>query len=157
MITELHGFALVFKTTHGLFHRALEGVNDADAAQRVGKQNSILWVAAHTVAVRQSFLRGLGGAVDLPWASQFPRGGKYEDVRDWPTLADVRARWDEVHTAFMAQLATITSEQAAAETRIPGLDKTILGVVALAAMHDAYHVGQLGTLRRNFGLDRLVG
>lgn len=157
MIAELQGFALVFNTTHGLFHRALDGVCDEDAMERVGKQNSILWVAAHMVAVRHSFLRGLGGAAELPWASQFPRGGRYEDVRDWPTIADVRARWDDVHSAFMAQIETLTSEQVAAQTRIPGLDKTILGAVGLAAMHDAYHVGQLATLRRNFGLERLVG
>ena len=157
MIAELQGFALVFQTTHGLFLRSLEGLSDAETAERVGKQNSILWVAAHMVAVRHGFLKGFGGQADVPWAAQFPRGGRYEDVRDWPTLADVRARWDLVHSAFLGQLETMTNEQLAAETRIPGLDKTLLGAVGLAAMHDAYHIGQIGLLRRNYGLDRLVG
>ena len=43
MIAELQGFALVFQTTHGLFLRSLEGLSDAETAERVGKQNSILW------------------------------------------------------------------------------------------------------------------
>lgn len=157
MIPELQGFALMFTTTHRLFHRALEGVSDGDAAQRVGQQNSMLWVAAHMVAVRQGFLKGLGGAVDLPWTSQFPRGGKFEDVRTWPALAEVRAGWDQVHEAFMARLETVTAEQLPAVNSNPSLDKTFLGTIGLAVLHDAYHVGQLGAMRRPFGLERLVG
>ena len=157
MIAELEGFALMFRTSHSMFLRALEGLTDEDVQERIGKQNTMLWVASHTVAVRASFLRALGGKPEVPWAEQFPRGGTYEQVRDWPTLSDVRTRWSEVHTAFVAALETVTSEQVHAETRVPGLDKTLLGVVGLAALHDAYHIGQLGQMRRNFGLERLVG
>ena len=157
MTPELKGHALMFRTSHALMHKALEGLTPEQAMERRGDANPILWVAAHIVAVRASFTKGLGGSVDVPWGKQFPRGGSVADVSEWPALADVRAKWDEVHAAFMAQLETLTSAQGAAETPVPGLDGTVLGVVSLAAIHDAYHVGQLGAARRAYGLERIVG
>ena len=58
---------------------------------------------------------------------------------------------------YMAALESITPAVLAAETRIPGLDKTLLGAIGLAALHDSYHVGQIAAARRLHGLDRIVG
>lgn len=157
MAPELQGFVPIFRATHGMFHKALEGLTEAQARERNGGANPILWIAAHVVSVRSSFLRGFGGSVEIPWAKQFPRGGRLEDVTEWPTLAEVKRAWDEVHPAFMARLEAMSSEALAAETPIPSLSGTLLGCVGLAAVHDAYHVGQLGMARRSHGLERIVG
>ena len=147
----------MFGSTHRLFLKALDGLTAEQAMQPSAGGNPILWIAAHVVAVRGSFARALGSDVRIPWAKQFPRGGELKDVTTWPTLDEVRSAWDEVHAAFMARLETLAPEQLAAESRIPGLGTTLLGVVGLAALHDAYHVGQLGSARRLHGLDRLIG
>jgi hypothetical protein len=147
----------VFATTHRLFHKALSDLTQEQAVERREGANPILWIAAHVVAVRASFSRGLGAPVDVPWGKQFARGAQVDGVTSWPSLADVLAKWDEVHAAFLAQLGTVTSEQAAAQTPIPGLDDTLLGAIGLAAVHDAYHIGQLAAARRLHGLDRVVG
>lgn len=157
MIAELQGFVPIFRATHGLVHRALEGLTPEQAMERPGGENPILWIAAHVVSVRSQFTRALGARVDVPWAKQFPRGGSVEAVETWPTLAEVRARWDEVHPAFMAALEGLTTEQVLAKTKIPGLSDDVLGVVGLAALHDSYHLGQLAAARRRYGLDRVVG
>lgn len=157
MVPELKGFALLFTSTHRLLQRALEGLDEAQAAAKPADGNSILWIAAHVVATRWAFTRALGGAVDVPWAGQFMRGSDPAAVTDWPSLAQVRAAWDAVHPAFMARLEALTSEQVSAPSKAFGLDDTVLGAVGLAAVHDAYHVGQLGIGRRRAGLDRLVG
>lgn len=157
MIAELQGFETVFRTTHRLFHRVLEGLTPAQAMERPGGANPILWIAAHVVSVRCQFVRALGGAVDVPWAKQFPRGGDVDAVTAWPALADVRAKWDEVHPAFMTALEGLTREQVLAKTKVPGLSDDLLGVIALAALHDSYHLGQLSSARRRHGLDRIVG
>jgi uncharacterized damage-inducible protein DinB len=157
MTPELRGLAATFRTTHQLFHKALEGLTSEQAAARPGGANPILWIAAHVVSIRASFATGLGANAAVPWAQQFPRGGKLEDVTEWPALAEVRARWDEVHAAFMGAIEPLTSEALAAETKVPGLDKTLLGAIALAALHDSYHVGQIAAARRLHGLDRIVG
>jgi hypothetical protein len=36
-------------------------------------------------------------------------------------------------------------------------DGTLLGAVGLAAVHEAYHLGQLAAARRRYGLGRIVG
>ena len=157
MVPELQGFTLVFRTSHQLLHKTLAGLTQEQAMERRGDANPILWIAAHAVATRANFARAIGGTSDVPWAKQFPRGGSVNDVTVWPELDDVRARWDEVHPAFMAHLETITSAQLAAESPAPGLDKTLLGTISLAALHDVYHIGQLAAARRVYGLERVVG
>ena len=157
MIPELRGYAAVFATTHRMFHKTLEGLTPGQAMESRDGANPILWIAAHTVATRASFSKGLGAPVDLPWGRSFARGAEVRDVTAWPTLDEVRAKWDEVHAAFLARVVALTSEEVAAATQIPGLDGTLLGTVGLAAVHDAYHVGQLAAARRLHGLDRVVG
>ncbi len=157
MVPELKGFALTFRTSHQLFRRALDGLTDEQAREAHPGANPIAWIAAHVVSTRASFARGLGATLDIPWASQFPRGGAVENVTTWPTLAEVLATWDTVHAAFMERLEALTSEQLAASTKIPGLDDTLLGAMALAMLHDSYHVGQISAARRRYGLSRVVG
>jgi hypothetical protein len=157
MISELQGYALMFRTTHALFLKALEGLTPEQALERRDGANPILWIAAHVVVVRAGFSKGIGAPVDVPWGKPFARGAEVKDVTVWPALADVRAKWDDVHAAFAAQLETLTSGQVAATTATPGLDGTLLGTLGLAAIHDAYHVGQLAAARRLHGLDRVVG
>ena len=158
MVPDLEGYALIFRSTHRLFHRALEGLTDEQALELPeGGGNPMLWIAAHMVTIRAQYLRGLGETPDVPWMEYFPRGGERRDMDQWPQLAEVRACWDEVHAAFMARIKTLDAGELAAPSALPGLEKTLLGALGLAALHDCYHVGQLAMLRRLHGLERLVG
>jgi uncharacterized damage-inducible protein DinB len=157
MIPELQGLALIFGSTHQLFHRALDGITPQQALEQRNGANPILWIAGHVVSVRAGFLRSLGGTAEVAWANHFRRGGEVRDEASWPSLTEVRTKWDEVHAAFTTQLETLTSAQLAATTENPGLDKTLLGTLGLAALHDSYHVGQLAAARRLYGLERIVG
>jgi uncharacterized damage-inducible protein DinB len=157
MISELQGYAMIFEATHTLLPRALAGITDGQALERHDGANPILWIAAHVVSTRAGFLRAIGGTIEIPWAAQFRRGGEATNEASWPALAAVLAAWEEVHAAFMARLDAVTAAQLAARVALPGLEKTLLGALGLAALHDSYHVGQLAMARRRFGLDRLVG
>ncbi len=157
MIPELQGYALIFRSTHRLFQRALDGITAEQALERRDGANPVMWIAGHVVTVRAGFLRKLGAPVDVPWGKHFQRGGEVKDEASWPSLAEVLSKWDQVHAAFMAGLETVTAEQLAAPVQAVGLDNTLLGVIGLAAVHDSYHVGQLAEARRRYGLERLVG
>lgn len=157
MIPELQGFELIFRASHGLLHRCLEGLTDEQAMERPEGANPILWIAAHVVTVRCMIAQALGAKIEVPWGARFPRGGKVEDVKAWPTLAEVRAKWDEAHPVFMSMLEGLTAESLRTKTKLPGLSDDVLGVVALGALHDSYHVGQIAAAMRRFGKDRLVG
>lgn len=157
MIPELRGYALMFTAANGMFLRALDGVSDEQARARVENVNSMLWIAAHVVSVRASFLRALGGSPGVPWAAQFSRGSDPAAVTEWPSPADVREHWTAVHADFMARMESLTAEAVAASTKVPGLEPTMLGMLGLAALHDSYHVGQLALCRRTLGLERLAG
>ena len=109
------------------------------------------------VTIRAQYARGLGEMPDVPWMDLFRRGGERRDMDQWPTLAEIRERWDEVHAAFMARIKTLDAGELHAPSTLPGLEKTLMGALGLAALHDCYHVGQLALLRRHHGLERLVG
>ena len=157
MIPELQGYALIFRSTHGLFHRALDGITPEQALDRPNGANPMLFIAGHIVTVRASFMMVIGGSVEVPWSSHFRRGSEIKNQDQWPSLTEVRAKWEEVHKEFMSQLETVTSEQLSSPTESPGLDNTVLGTLGLAALHDSYHVGQLAAARRRYGLERIVG
>ncbi|MFN8586715.1 MAG: DinB family protein [Candidatus Eisenbacteria bacterium] len=157
MIPELRGYELIFRTSDALFLRALDGMTDESARRKPGNMNSPMWIAAHMTVTRGLFLGAIGGKVDIAWAKHFQRGGEHGDGAGWPSLADVRAKWSEVHAAFMAALERQTMDGLKVETPVPGLEPTLFGVVGLAAVHDSYHLGQLAMCRRELGLERLVG
>ena len=91
MIPELQGFVPMFRANHGLLHKSLEGLTEMQAMEHAGSSNPILWIAAHVVTVRCMIAQALGAKVEVPWGGQFPRGGRVEDVKSWPTLAEVTA------------------------------------------------------------------
>lgn len=157
MTPELQGFAYVFRTTHGMLHRALEGLTDEQAREPGDGTNAVIWVAAHMVTERARFAQVLGAAIEAPWEKRYVRGYAPASIAEWPTIAEVRAKWDEIHAAFTAALESKSSADALAKSRAPGLADDLLGVVALAALHDSYHIGQIGSARRHFGLPGIVG
>ncbi len=157
MIPELQGFALVFNANHRLLPRALDGLTAAQALERPDGANPIHWIAGHTVTVRALLGSAFGCDAEVPWGGHFRRGGEVKDEPSWPSLSEVRSKWDEVHAAFMKGLEALTPERLSAKTKVMGLSDDLLGVVALAAAHDSYHVGQLAAARRRYGLDRILG
>lgn len=157
MIPALQGFEIILNTTHRLFLKALVDMDPEQAKLSLHGENPPLWIAAHTVTVRASYLKGLGGAIDVPWGGLFPRGGEVGDTGAWPSLAEVIAKWEEVHPALMARHEALTAEDVNQTSTMIGIGGTLLGALSLMVLHETYHVGQLGLLRPRRGLDRLVG
>ena len=63
---------------------------------------------------------------------------------------DARSATDEL----MRRLGTISAASPAPSPQwLRTLDGTLLGALSFAAMHEAYHVGQMGFLRKWLGLD----
>ena len=158
MIPHLEGLARVFAASDRLFIRALEGA-DRDALLRRpgGAGNPMLWIAGHATRVRSQFVRSLGYEHMLEWADEFNRGGSSADDSRWPEVAVIIEAWTSIAVEFQTHLAALSEDELLGTTDSPSLDGTLLGGVSLLAFHDAYHVGQLGMLRANAGLSRLVG
>ena len=124
------------------------------------QNNPPLWIAGHIVHVRVSMLRLLGDGIDTGWGDVFARGAALDDASKYPGKADVLRVHDDVATRIMTRLASLTAEDLAREAttgpKLPGI-KNVGDQLGFFALHDSYHVGQLGYIRKAFGLAGLVG
>jgi uncharacterized damage-inducible protein DinB len=137
-----------------LAENCLEGVDDVVACKRLtSNTNHMAFVFCHLVDVRYDLTRVLGIDVDCPFKELFDKVRSVDDMLEVPALADLRAAW----AAVTALVAERLAEAAAAELlepsgqTFPNEDSTRLGALAFLLQHEAYHIGQLGLLRKALG------
>lgn len=159
MFAPLLPVAGLLRVSDSVFARAIAGVSEELARQPMDAGNRFLWVAAHATAARGRVARILGAASDVPWEAAFDRGTEPPtDPAAWPSLEAVAAKWSEVSARLHERLDTLGEADLAKPVgEFPSTDGTLLGAIGLLAFHDAYHLGQLGHLRRRLGLSRVVG
>jgi hypothetical protein len=140
-----------------LLRTAVEGLSD-DQLRRKGSpsNNDMLWVAAHLTTVRYIMAGLLGLGLEKPWGTRFDRGVEPDGPE--PAIDEILARLDEVSAALAARYEQLgDGELGAPSGRFPSTDRTIGGAIHCLTSHDAYHLGQLGFLRRMVGASRVVG
>jgi uncharacterized damage-inducible protein DinB len=116
--------------------------------------NGLNWTLGHLVATRSAFLRGLGG--EPVWSEE--EGRLYD--RHSPPLADparakpLSALWeayDETQARLEKTLEGLTPERIAAPLPAGAPFRTVGEMVAFLGLHDSYHTGQTGLIRRLLG------
>lgn len=153
--------AETFRKMLGLSSRALaanlDGFTDREAlAQPPGGGNCVNWIVGHVVTHRNHMLRALGaGPV---WAAdadaRYDRGSEPVTGADGAQALDVlRDALDRSRERLLAAFDAVTDEQLAA---VPGAASGSatgpLGQrLALLIVHEGYHAGQVGVLRRLSG------
>jgi hypothetical protein len=79
-------------------------------------------------------------------------------MKEYPPLYELLAEWDELHEATLEYLADIPTVDLDAESAasLPTEDRSMLGGIAFLAFHEAYHVGQMGFVRKYLGFSPVV-
>jgi hypothetical protein len=145
-----------FRDTTRLYVRALEGVGRDALLTRPGpRSNPLLWVAGHLVQQRTRLLGALGPARQIPWDDLFGTGSIIGDLKVYPSIGELDAVWRSATDELLRRMESINAATLAAPSPewLRSQDGTLLGALAFAAMHEAYHVGQMGFLRKWLGLD----
>src|SRR5262245_11052473 len=152
--------ALIYAVNDGLMRRALEGLTEDQLWHRpTDHSNPMFWLLGHVVHTRGGVLRILGDNYRTGWGEIFQRGAALRDRAAYPSLTDIERVRDEVSTRIQQQLASAGEEQLAADAvgaKLP-MARTVADQVAFLAMHDSYHVGQLGYLRKMLGHSGIAG
>jgi uncharacterized damage-inducible protein DinB len=151
---------LIFSINTNLLSRVLDGLSPEDFVRPAGERNNcIAWVAGHVLQTRAQMLTLLGAPFDIGWGSDFGRGAVPPSEDRYPS----RERMQEVAAELGARLRTCLSSldeetlaAAAKGPQLPGVTSTA-EQVGFFAMHDSYHVGQLGFMRKALGYPSLVG
>jgi len=138
-----------------LFSMVTEGFGASDWRHRPeGGGNSAVWVAGHVAAYRRTLLRKLGDEIpDEPWEKDFATGVPCKDASAYPPAE----RLAKDFLASGPRLAERLCAMAAAEAdapwghAFPDGSTTVAGGAGFLQLHETYHLGQLGYIRRTRG------
>ena len=159
MDSRMQAVAGILELNAALFRKALEGVDQASGERRPNdRTNSLAFIACHALDARFYLMRLAGHERTNPWQSLFDAATDISTMKEFPPLYEVMAEWDELHEATLECLAEMTPAELDAESqgRVPTDDRSILGGITFLAFHEAYHVGQMGLVRKYFGFDPVV-
>src|SRR5688572_15805285 len=144
-----------FGAVYSLIARNVEGVTHADSlVPGAGGANPANWILGHVVNVHNGVMRIIGAPP--VWENEQLERARFDhpirdtrDAIDWDTLVE---RFNASRTACLAALASLTDVALAEKMPDPfGKDSTRGGLLAVLAVHQCYHAGQLGMTRRAAG------
>lgn len=147
-----------------LYNNVIANISDSEANQAAGA-NSVKWLAGHLLWAQGHLAQMAGAQVVIPWVDHFASGpGATEADRnapksEMPTLEMVKNKWNEVSPIIKAGLENLPDAalDSVIEIKHPILpfDNTLAGLWAFINHHQAYHIGQIGILRRGLGKDAM--
>jgi hypothetical protein len=130
-----------------------QGFGEQDWHHRAGEANHAQWLLGHLAATRRWALRLLGLATEeQPWEAHFGQGRRPSPLSDDIAPELLREAFLNAGETLRAHLAAATPAQIDAGFReFPDGSRTMGGGVHFLHFHEAYHLGQLGLLRRAAG------
>lgn len=142
-----------------LYARALYDLDPAELARTPSEHsNPMVWMAGHLAQTRVQLARLLGSDLEVPWPTLFKRGSPRPDAAQYPSLDEIRGVWSTAGSALRARLAELPDDElgGALEVKIPSTDGTLRGALVFALFHEAYHVGQMGYVRKTLGREGII-
>jgi hypothetical protein len=148
-----------FRITTNLFIKAMAGVEKLEAMRRPGPvSNPLLWLAGHVIHFRTRMLSLVGVPRDFPWGGLFDTGSKVGPAESYPEPEELVAMWEELSELLVERLGVLTEADLAAPptAKVPTTDATLRGAIGYFSLHEAYHVGQMGYVRKWLGMTPII-
>jgi uncharacterized damage-inducible protein DinB len=144
-------FTIQFDFHTRLFNNALKDISENEANHEMYlKVNNIKWLAGHLVGIRL-LLREYAGIKDDERFSVF--GRRYDPGTEYPSLDEIRSKWNDI--AFPLSIALKNLSESDLDSKgpswLPVDERSVRGFIAYLMHHEAYHLGQIGILRRQIG------
>jgi uncharacterized damage-inducible protein DinB len=149
----------IFKFNSRFFLNSLDGMDDDQAGWRArDDSNSAAYIALHLLDSRHNLARRIGIEREHRLGDVAKEAKGKPNFTGLPALEEIRDEWKSVTGDVRARFAQLTTADLnqAFETQIPLEDRTILGYLGFAMMHEAYHVGQLSMVRKQVGLPAMA-
>ena len=160
MEADFKNISGMFRFNTDIISKAIADVQPEDWFRAPGDDsNHLMWLLGHVVVHRGQVLKNLGVDWNSSWASLFAPGSQRVDETQYPTVAEMRAAWDEISQQLKAALRETSPDVLTkpAPNGPPSFDKQLSGTVAFYAFHDTYHTGQVSFLRKWLGYGQTIG
>jgi uncharacterized damage-inducible protein DinB len=151
--------AFIFDANDGLIRRTLKDLPPEAGWQQPSEGgNSIMWILGHITQTRAGLLSILGERVDTGWGDLFKRGAQRHDPGVYPSPDTIKQTGIDLTARLRRKLRTIGDDQLATpvQLKLPGVTN-LAQALAFFAFHEAYHVGQLGYVRKLLGHASIAG
>lgn len=142
----------LYGLSNGILRAGIGDLSDENAKTRSrgGTGPSISWTIGHLCHHKIKVLELLGQSGENRFASTFEQAAT--DGAGYPPLADLAASFSALNTELCTALASSADRlEAAMPGAGPHGEKRVLDTVLFFAWHEAYHIGAIGTIRREQG------
>lgn len=154
MDDRLAAIAATFANTDQVFRGALAGMTESAWLHRPGDANHLAFLATHLVGARHYIVGFAGGTSTDPLEVYHGGARDIGEMDRFPSTQETLDAWNEVAPILRDALDAVTGEflDEASGVPFPTPGPTRLDALIFLAQHEAYHLGQMGLLRRISGL-----
>lgn len=147
-----------FDLHNKLYNNVLHGFTDEETLKRLCNDtniNHIKYLAGHLLNSQYGLAQTAGLDVDVKWNDLFAVMGQSQAKDDfpYPSINEIKAEWNGIYEPTRNALKKMTNKNLT-ETPPPPFNQVAASKGELWAFinhHTAYHIGQIGILRRGFG------
>ncbi len=135
----------LFSSNERVFKINFEGITHEESLKEMNNCNSVNWVLGHVVFVRNSVLAQLElpPVADASMNQVYARGVIHPDMGKAVLLDVLKGMYEQSQPNIIQALGKVTDEEA--------LEK-----LTLFGFHEAYHLGQIGLLRKMLGKEGAI-
>jgi len=161
MVASITPVIAQLKLNTNLFNNVLKGVDDSLACKQIaGQVNHLTWIAGHLVNNRYFLASQLGIVKEFEYKDTFtdftappPFNRALSASVEYPAISTLSAKWAEISPLLVDAVAGVTEEKMAEPffIQLP-TGNTMEALFSFFTSHEAYHVGQMSTIRRYLGL-----
>jgi len=154
MHDRLETIAATLRSNEQVFRGALADVTETAWFHRPGEANHLAFLAAHLVGARHYVVRFTGGTSTDPLEIYHGGARNIDEIDRFPSPKETLDAWNEVAPIMFGALDAVGGEFLDGDSGLPfpAPGPTRLDALIFLAQHEAYHLGQMGLLRRISGL-----
>jgi hypothetical protein len=154
--SRIEGLITLFDMQTTFLERALEGISEADMANRLNTQaNHMAWLTGSLVAQRYQMASDIGHKLQQTGGELFKDNkGIQADVK-YPTAAEYLEDWKRITPFAQEALITINDQKLDSELDMGGMKMTWYDLISFTIYREASIIGQLALWRRLLGYPAL--
>lgn len=153
MIKQIIPFHEIFRYNTDFFLRVLDGISDKEARTAGPDSSPVLWIAGHVVSSRYNIVNMFGTQCLNPYTELFKRGTKFKTGFNYPSLDKLKNEWKNISSEMISVLSGLKEQDIYGKPpfEFPVEENNRINGLSFFLMHESYHIGQLGYIRKVLG------
>jgi len=161
MLPQLESLVMQFELNTRLFNNVLKEVDETKATTIIAEHvNHLTWIAGHLTINRYFLASQFGVQKEFPYVQTFsdptappPHNRALAPSVEYPPIAELITLWNNISPLLVDGIKNIPAEKLEEKFafRLPTGD-SFYALLSFIVSHEAYHIGQMSTIRRFLGL-----